>query len=55
MDYEKLREKLKWVLHPLRNISGINQKQDLIDKIVAAVEECDVTPAKAKDVVPSLE
>lgn len=37
---KKLREKLKWLIHPFRHSGSV--PADLVDKIVTAVQECEV-------------
>ena len=42
---KKLREKLKWIIHPFKN--SFNVPENLVDKIIEAVKESEATEPEA--------
>lgn len=53
IDEKKLREKLKWIIHPFKHSGSV--PSDLIDKIVAAMKECEVAEVEAVVEEPATE
>jgi len=45
IDENKLREKLKWIMHPFKN--SFNVPENLVDQIIEGVKECESSAPEA--------